>query len=271
MRELVTHTDLDGLGCIFILQRAGIKFDKIWFCESPQDFIPSRLRTIEFVNKNWRVKRGNELFITDLNIRVNGAKIFDHHGDKDGLECGTLLLANYYTSNLTNEDLEFAKSVDAFDRWLEDSPYWPRGVRLQLSFLNHRNLVGRVREPMRELDKKFNSILNSISLEDDRGIAFQRKQIRNSISQAEKNLNFGIDQLGNSFIYWDFSGEISFTANEILKKYKNAIYAIIFYSSGRVSARSRLGFDCRNLYGINGHSSAAGGICSDELLDFLNL
>ena len=271
MRELITHTDLDGLGCIFILQRAGIKFDKIWLCDSPQDFDPFKLSSVEIANKNWRVKRGNELFITDLDIRINGAKIFDHHGDKDGLECGTLLLANYYGSYLTKDDLEFAKSVDAFDRWLEDSPYWSRGVRLQLSFLNHRYLVGRVRDSMRELDQKFRSILNTITLEDDRGIAFQRKRIRNSITQAEKDLRIGIDQAGNSFIYWEFSGEVSFTTNEILKKFKEADYAIIFYTSGRVSARSRNGFDCRSLYGIDGHSSAAGGISSDELLDFLNL
>ena len=272
MRELVTHTDLDGLGCVYILSRAGVVFDRVWLCERPDQFNAMNLSTVDILDDGAITAKSNDsLFITDLDIRISGAMIFDHHGDRDGRECATLLLANYYRSSINDDDFEFAKSVDAYDRWLENSPYWEHGVRLQLTFLNDCFITGRPSHGMRMIGVRERTILSSITVEDEDGIKLQTAKIERSIREADELLKSNVDRSGNRFIYWKSTGETSFTANELLKRYP-VRYAMVFYSTGRVSVRSRgSSFNCLSLPGLEGHSSAAGGDATKELLDFLNI
>ena len=259
MQELITHTDLDGLGCIYILRKAGIKFDKIWLCDTPQCFKPELLG------------RRSKVWITDLEIRLPGATIFDHHGDRDGKDCGTLQLAKHFEKSLDEETMNFAYSVDAFDTWKDDSPYWNHAVDLQMNYLGQISKFKRPTDSMRLIDKRFEDIVSNLNTLNMADVLFQRNKVKKSISFAKRKMVESRDVEGKTCLSWEFTGEISFTANEILKEYPDVDYAVVFYQSGRVSARSRSDYDVRSLPGINGHARAAGGFNSNDLMDYIGV
>lgn len=141
MIKLITHSDLDGIGCEILFKCIHGEKAEVTIAETynVNEIVESALDDLE--NKKY-----TKLFITDLSVNEKLAKrindndmdvtLLDHHPSAEflnkykfanviiesgrGKECGTSLLASYYCEYLQHASFElvkFVKLVRQYDTW----------------------------------------------------------------------------------------------------------------------------------------------------------
>ena len=93
--------------------------------------------------------------------------------------------------------------------------------------------------------------------------------------QAESQIEFRQDLKGKTFGIVCLSSKISITAYNLLRAFSEMEYIVIVSTyqgiNGKLSCRSREGFDCRDLSLFEGHKQAAGGEVDPDLIkEFLD-
>lgn len=271
MYTVLSHDDLDGYGCIYLLRKL---YPKI------------KTFTVPGANRiNWGLfaGRSEKFYITDLCLtpealevaRRNNDKVIylDHHGEDDGKPCGTWQVFEYIRYRrpeiLTKDDERFARLVDVYDRWQETHPEWEQAVDLNANFFM---LKGRaMRLPRRDA---VNSILAGIARPDEGLVRTYHMKVRQAVEEVEEKLKHLVDKNGNILIFTERAtvfNDTSIICNHLLNDHPDARYVIMSFGD-RVSVRSRAddeSFSCTDLPGIEGHKCAAGGFYSPELREFI--
>lgn len=295
---LCSHLDLDGFGIITIARyyNKSLNFkvmtaNDYGFADDPEFW--------EFM------KTFEEIVIADLSItkeqteqlRKLGIKVehYDHHiaanwiaEDKDSSfdvdRCGTKIFwEDYVKPRISRYPIiidEFVNLINIYDLWKQDSPDWERASDL------HRVLIGlkdwNIKDPIKATIKFFELFENKVKhfsswkltrLEQEI-IEKARDKEEKVYESALKKLQIRVDSKGLLFGVTTIGSKISLTCSRILKKEENLDYLVAFNTfgglNGKVSFRSRNGFDCNQIGIAKGHEAASGAqISIDDSFKFL--
>ena len=262
---LITHTDLDGISVLVLCKYFGISFKKTltW--------------NYEQINLN-TISRYNDVLMVDLSVKEEeylalkqkgiDIRIYDHHSTSEYLskyrgniwtteKCGTKLFYENYVKMLPmfkpNENVEnYVELVDVFDRWQTTNPLWDRALNLQRLFsLNSRNFVN-IGASYITRGLVFTPVQSSTILE---AIDEENKQYNDSL----KCMQTFTDTKGVLYAVFPIRKYSSIICNRILQEHPELTYVIACFKTGRLSVRSKEGFDITQLNGISGHKHAGGG------------
>lgn len=294
MRKLlISHTDLDGLGAIVLakLYNDVLQFDDM-ICRD-YDF--------ELDEEQFEVlKTFNEIVIADLSmckekteeLRQLGIKIlfFDHHEkanwlaeDPDAVfsmeSSGTKLFWNSYVKTFIKRYPpiveEFVTLVDTYDLWKQDDLLWEEAKNLNYLLYGTKNYnetdnIVASEKFIDLLEKKFRYQTNWYLTPREREIVDRsNKKEQEVFEKSMKNLQVRIDKKGKLFGLFPIASKISIVCSRILKEEENLDYIVAVNSwggiNGKLSFRSRNGFNCNDLEVAGGHSAAAGAMISADL------
>lgn len=279
--KLITHTDLDGVGCVldcfFAFGEDNVDWQICNYDKIDQIVID------EVVNDITVCKRYDLILIADISpnepvfweIDKLGAKniwAFDHHKSRafadrfsfvifDQSRCGAKILFDWFLQRgylqLNDETIEFSKFIDA---------------------INAYDLWDLIDVPNKSLGDSYNRLLHSlgfkgfVNLNLNEIIALEQK-LRNSLKEKEENIVNDIcknafqmiDENGRQFVAFLSNGPSPQSGHELLKRYSTARYAVaIQLPTKTVSLYSRSGeYDVSTLAQARhpkggGHANASG-------------
>lgn len=312
---LITHTDLDGIAAALLAYRFSIVSDIYSWANgyTSEEIIFSSDKS----NKSYKY---DKIYVVDRAIpeeilslsTLPDITILDHHACNRYIEkyptcicdtsrCGTRLLwEEVIKPRFTIEDSyestieDFVLSVDAYDRWIDTSEYFEKGLNLNRIFeyfVEYSTIKSELilkdgciqKSKFSQLIEKLNSlIINSseygyIELEcemkNETGENFisailteMKNRERKNYNRTLQTLKIREDEDGNKFGIIEGLQQSSLVANKIIKENPSLMYVLIYYQNNltKLSARSNKDkFDLNNLNGFHGHPGAAGG-CFDQ-------
>jgi oligoribonuclease NrnB/cAMP/cGMP phosphodiesterase (DHH superfamily) len=301
---VITHTDLDGFGCIIVLKALQVPFN---------DLIMADYRDYEAGNNTFPydcLMEYQKVIYTDfspdercLNIcKENHIDliIIDHHKSKCELiqnfrkdtsyqfqyyyseeKSGTLLTYDFFKNKYITFSLkEFVDLVDTYDLWKKTHPLWEKATDLNRMLYKHAKYF---EEGWNKYELYAGSILNRLEA-DSNHFNFNRIELTKiqearddedkEVKKAEKNIFTRTDEKGNKFALIRLGAKISIVCSKLLDKYKGLSYilAVNTYNEKKtgelgLSLRSRTGFSLLQLEGTAGHEEACGieGITNERI------
>lgn len=291
-RILVSHIDLDGHSVITLARHFNetLKFDLIWardygFEENEIEF--------EFL------KKFKEVIIADLSIpqektqelRDAGVIVshYDHHSKADWLasdegsshdvnRCGTKIFwEDYIKPKIGRFPViinEFVELVDTYDLWKQESPLWERAKNLNniLTGLKDWDATDPIEAALGFYELFEKKLLTMSEWTETRKeieiVESAAKREEEVYQRAMKKLQIRIDSKGKVFAVTSMPSKISIVCSRILEEQENLDYIVAFNTwgglSGKLSFRSRNGFNCNDIGVANGHDAAAGGTIGIE-------
>jgi oligoribonuclease NrnB/cAMP/cGMP phosphodiesterase (DHH superfamily) len=300
---MISHTDLDGYGCFYLAWHFNIynEYDEIISLDYGYEEDPAiveKLKTYNIIHiADHSMTQDLIEELLDLDIEIT---IFDHHDSSEYLceidhpnftiyhdqtRCGTrIYYEEWIKNNCPKLDLttildEFVILVDTYDLWKDEEDLWEESVNLNNAFQgiqvwSEANGLLRCKPYFDILDRKLRSDFSHWywTRKEKETIERANKRIQENYIKATKQISLREDQKGNVFGVFALPSKISLVASMILKseKFKFLDYIIVANTfgglNGRMSARSRNGFDCTQLKAFKGHKAAAGGEVSPDLL-----
>lgn len=285
---LVSHIDLDGFGGLFLAKYFNDVLNFNYFMVADYGFADDP--------DNWAYLTSmEEIIFSDLSLSEEHTKMlredhgikvrfFDHHSKADWLandedsvfdldRCGTKLFWEEYVKPRIGRYPviidEFVTLVDTYDLWKDTDPLWTQSKNLNSVMIGLRDwgcsdpieasasfyaLFERKIEKLKhwtETDQELRIIEKSNKREED---LFQK---------AKKNLMVRVDSKGKIFGVFALQAKISLVCARILKEEENLDYVVAFNTygglTGKLSFRSRGGFNCNDIGVSNGHDAAGGG------------
>lgn len=299
-KVLITHTDLDGIGCAIL----AIYFDNF-------DYIYSiNYNSIdEFIDIINIFSSENQYVITDLSLseeqfcrinKISNVTIIDHHKSSNYLQkyknqfidvskCGTkLFYEKYYKSINKNSKIDkFVEIVNINDLWLFNKYNFEINYNLNRLFIEMKNnseftekiqliynrgLTNSIYKSFIELI--INKFLSKSSVFDysinDLELIDNQKQLENqSKKYAEEFLEIRTDINGNKFgLTGVINGLTSLIGSYLLNKYSELKYIVLYFPNYLkvLSVRSVNDFDCTQIPNINGHKNASAGLFSEKFI-----
>lgn len=300
-KVLITHTDLDGIGCAIL----AIYFDNFdYICSINYNSINDCINSINLSPENQYV-------ITDLSLteeqfcrinKISNVTIIDHHKSSNYLQkyknqyvdvskCGTkLFYEKYYKSINKNSKIDkFVEIVNINDLWLFNKYNFEINYNLNRLFVEMKNssefiekiqiynhgLTNSIYKSFIELIiNKFlskSSVFN-YSINDLKFIDNQKQFENQSKIYAEAVLQIRTDINGNKFgLTGIINGLTSLIGSYLLNKYSELKYVVLYFPTYLqvLSVRSINDFDCTQIPKINGHKNAAGGLFSEKFIKSL--
>ena len=211
MIKLITHSDLDGIGCEILFRYVEGMFD------NNIDVVIAEYNNVNEVVENALNELENgkytELFITDLSINNELAKrirdnnmnvkLLDHHPSAEflnkykfanviiesgrGKECGTSLLASYYYEYLQHVNIEIVKFIELvrqYDTWEWKDKYNnidAKKLNDLLYILGREKFVNLILQKLLNNESLFDETTNLI-------LELKQNEINNYINTKEKDL-----------------------------------------------------------------------------------
>jgi oligoribonuclease NrnB/cAMP/cGMP phosphodiesterase (DHH superfamily) len=298
-RILIHHVDLDGasVGVLEEVFREKLDFD---------DTMLADYGFSEDPNINEYVSSFDEIIIADLSLpeehvipwieRGKKVMIFDHHSETswiqkyegsvwDDSRCGTKIFWEEYVKPKVGRYRpiidQYVDLVDTYDLWDQESPLWDEAVKLNNVLGGMKNYSATNQYEMfipyfSWMEKKLRKLNEWTWLEKEDGIherAVKREQ--DVYDLAMKRLQIRTDSKGKIFGLTVMRSKISLVASRILQEEENMDYLVVVNSyggiTGKLSFRSRNGFNCNDLEVANGHDAAAGGsIEPEDVVRFLD-
>lgn len=219
--------------------------------------------------------------VTNMLVRYMEGKqdklvILDHHrttlwlndyGDPDILNdesrCGALLFHNWLRGQDllgdTDGSLEFAQSVDAYDRWLLKSPFCGRGEKLNRLwwFLGKEMFVRAFAENWNAETTPEHQYIDDCLLDQE------ERAVRKAVSELITDENTFLDREKRSFLLIPVGKYSSQIGNAILEEDNEIDYVVMLNATyGSLSFRARKGgvdvSEIAKRLGGGGHPAAAG-------------
>ena len=262
MRVLITHTDLDGLGCAILAIADGLA-DRV-YCVTNADVTKMPLE--------------DDVTITDLYIMnaPDNVTIYDHHdvavnkGVSDNTRCATRI---YYeeviTKHNTNRD-KFVFLIDLFDRWQYFNPGFKEAADLNRLFeasVNPRTALvydaGIVDSPFKSFIEQGLQLLEDFTytINQRAKIAIQRSKENDAYKQLLKNVKENTDCRCNRYAITSTCKYISQIGNRYLDEHPRVRY-ILHINGNKVFGRAQT-FDLTVLK-LKGHPGAASATFSQS-------
>ena len=264
-RVMITHNDLDGIGCAILAIFNNQDFEYIYSCGYSH-------MTEAFAES---LSPYDEVICTDISfkpeLRKPNMKFFDHHESAgfSNEHCGTWL---YYQSfEKTKAQDRFVHLVDVFDCWRSDNPDFQEACNLQKIFLE----ITQEYKPMKlnllqkSVFKYFMNIMMlklkkntfklfpkdiDIILSCDRRIANRKKDIPTTVSTDKNGYKYMI------FTYVE-NIDASFISHYLINELHLDWIAIDYGKSCSLRSRS---VDLSKLMTVSGHKHAC-SVKRDEL------
>lgn len=303
MKILYTHyCDLDGIAPIILSQYFELGIDKF----VPAQYGKEKNENSEFILSSYANKENDliitdfgisqELY-NYVKEHFRSYLIFDHHENSLLLpeddsnifvnmkQSGTLLFYKWI-QNKINKRIpviidDFVNIVNTYDTWQKDSSLWNEAENLNrvlwkcIDFYSPEDwgkfqLFIDIQLQKLIQGGKWRWTTYEINLI-QQGIEKEEREIKNALG----NMKIRKDNKGHKFIMYHGSSKISQVCSKLLEKYEDVDYIINIntYSgsmkkqvNGKVSLRSREGFDVTQLHNINGHKQAAGGEFKEKFL-----
>lgn len=289
---LISHTDLDGHG--------GIALAKYFNSILQFNSMISADYGFEEDLEVWKfVKSFQTIIFSDLSIpkekvdelRDEGLKveIYDHHSKADWLKddkdssfdlerCGTKIFwQDYIRPRIGRYPAiidEFVELVDTYDLWKQDSHLWEKAKNLNNVLMGLKNWDEKDPIPATQAfyDLFNKKIQNQKHWEETRQeleiIEKANKREEEVYQKSMKLMQIRIDSKGRTFGIFPITSKISIVCSRILQEEENLDYIVAFNTwgglNGKLSFRSRNGFNCNEIGVANGHDAAAGGQISIE-------
>ena len=309
--SLISHVDLDGVSVVIVAKLLGLleMEDHPTLLDYSQLYVDEE-ETISAVPTN---ENYSKVYYADLGISEpiyssltefygkENVFFFDHHqqsllfGDKENVyadenKCGTKIFYDYLKSGKRVPTIldNFVNIVDAYDRWLLDSPLREQSENLnrvlyRMVKWNAKNNYLKARPFIDYQIKKFLSQTGTKAREfffTD----YEKYQIQLAIEKEEREYQYALenvkkreDSQGREFLIFHGSSKISYICNRMLKENPHSQYVVAVNTftgnprvreiTGRISVRSREDeFDCTHLKGVEGHIAAAGGMLNPQFV-----
>lgn len=280
-----SHTDLDGCGCILVLDYFNIKYDKAEMCD--YDKYNSE---VEF-NK---LLEFDEIYCTDYSMSTEIVekllslgkivKIFDHHESSELLKdikhenfeivhdktrSGTLICYDHFkpkTSRVKRSFRQLIELVNCYDLFKMEDPLWEDALNLNRILYGCLSWGAEGFERYKFIKEYW---FQKVNKQDEWSWSdFEKKKIASAIESENKEyINAKstykelVDEKGVKFGIAVASKKISIVANRILKESPNISYLVMVNNYeklwNKLSLRSLEGiFDCTQI--ASGHLCAAG-------------
>lgn len=293
---LLTHyLDLDGIGSIILSKYAGIEYDKIiglGYEVNDHEYLREHIDPTQLiVVSDYRVSSELlEIYQRDFSDYI----VFDHHeasleyNDESKIfvdmdKCGTrLFYENLISPTIKNKASDYLVTlIDTYDIWRKDSPLWQEALNLNRVLFSTANYAYPDGDFNRykafvdlQLEKLHKDFFRWTDYELDK-INYQKMREAQAIDKAEELLKIREDSQGKKFGIWWGKNKISLVCNALLERHEELDYVIAINTyqpgskekvNGRISVRSKEGFNVCNLYNINGHQCAGGGTFTEEFI-----
>jgi len=290
---LISHIDLDGISCIAIAKYFNDKLRFTSIIARDYDF-EENLEELEYM------KTFDEIIITDLSIKESIAKLlreegiivrfFDHHESAIWLKdeknssynmdfCGTYLFWNDYVKKYLVDYPkiidEYVSLVNIYDLWKQENVLWTRAKHLNDVLFGIKDYSKETNvektEPFYHLfEQKVNHLTEWTETSKElKLIKKSEDREQEMYDKAMKNMVIRIDKKGKFFGTFALVSKISLVCSRILQEQENLDYVVCFNTwgglSGKLSFRSKEGFNCNDLGPAKGHDCAAGGKISIEM------
>ena len=289
---LVTHSDLDGIASLVLVDVFNLPFDKVvsfdyGFEENPEQVgIIREAENIVVADISLSPELHNELLEAGRSVQV-----FDHHdgtrwiSEKPGCvwddkRSGTKIFFEEYVllriGRYKPSVREFVELVDVYDRWDLASPQRPVAEDLQRVFIKYGNW--NLEDNLARHDRFITAMRKKLCTQDHfKWNSVEEMYIREAKMSEDKAyheatamLQTRWDNKGQKFGVFSAWGKISMICHRILNVDKQDFVYLVcaqnFHNKwGNLSFRSRDGeFDLTELAGVNGHKAAAGASLSPE-------
>lgn len=290
MIKLITHNDLDGIGCIILA--------KLFFKDNVDYTICKSLKDVNEILNNISINQYEKIFITDISCNekyFNNDKIylFDHHQTAEYLNqykncivqvmlnnrktCGTELFYQY----LLNKGLEsrnyFVELIRLYDTWEwinynNKLPYYFNNLMYIIGVNNFINLY------IEKLQKQDLNELNIFSDKERILLEYQETQIQNYINNKKQNIKIfelNIDNIKRKVGICFAEQHQSILGNTLCKEENIDIMIMLNLNQLTVSFRTELdNIDVSILAKkINelggGHKKAAGCLLDDNFNNYI--
>jgi Predicted phosphohydrolase (DHH superfamily) len=280
---LITHTDLDGVSPIILLNLFGKEFDYFNVeVHEAKDFLEEKLKEgLDIYEK---------IYITDLSLSEESYKImeeseyrdkifvFDHHASHlfakeyknvtiDINECGTTIFYKYLekeNGKINDGILDYINNVRDIDIWLWEQNNNMTAVRLDNLFRIYGKdvFIKQMCERLETADKfEFNELETML-------IESQEKRAREYMIKKEKEI-FKINYLDKKAVAVYADRHKSILGHHLAKKNPDCDYVIVINPSGGISFRSeKEDADLTKVaatLGGGGHKKASGASFPKEL------
>ena len=284
---LISHTDLDGAAVLFLAKYFNDKLRFTTMISRDYDF-EDDIEDFEYM------LTFDEIIIADLSIKEPIAKLlrekgvhiifFDHHESATWLAnekessydtdfCGTHLFWNNYIKRYLTDYPEiideFVSLVNVYDLWKQDDVDWIRAKHLNDVLYGIKNYQSKTNmekmEPFFHLiEKKIEHLEKWTETNQEKGLIKKSEDREQEMyDKAMKNLVIRQDKKGKLFGTFALVSKISLVCSRILQEQENLDYVVCFNTwgglSGKLSFRSKEGFNCNDLGPAKGHDCAAGG------------
>lgn len=295
MHLFLTHTDLDGVSPVILNRLLNVKYDftrcinytELWGKDNELIVDPAIFRGFNEITVV-DISFTEDLFIF-LKTLFYKYTIIDHHKTSSFLKgkkgciideegSGTKLYLDYLSEGreIPPSITEFVNLVDTYDRWKKDSPLWPKAYDLNRLFQKKINWYGKDFfrfTPFIDLwEKKLLANSDEVVFDEHDLKLIEEVKIKEDkeIAHAESHVKFFTDDKGFKYMVYYASAKISHVCDYLLGKHEDCSYIINLNSynekapakkliNGKISARSRKGFDVTSLNNIEGHENAGGG------------
>lgn len=295
---LVSHSDLDGIGAIFIgwYYREKLGFDDFlsedYGFEQDKDKMDllKSYRTVVFADLSIPEEYHNQLIEAGVDVSY-----YDHHSSAEYLQgydkmtfdldkCGTMLFWEFYVKPRIKRFPpiveEFVTLVDTYDIWRQESELWQTAKNLNSVLYGIRDYGSKSffesYEPFFNLmTTKFKHFTHWRETDLERRLIERaEKREQDVYDKARETMSIRLDSKGKAFGVFAVPSKISLVASRILLEEPELDYLVIVNTwggiTGRLSFRSKNGFNCNSLGAANGHDCAAGGeILPDLAKEFL--
>ena len=286
-RIVITHNDLDGVGCIVLSQ----------FFQFASFYKILGYDNMELDN----LSIGNsfeEVYVTDMatdrelydKIQEKFPRatiyVFDHHqatseiADKENVvfdtsQSGTKLFYDYLRvgKRVPVTLSKFVTLVDTYDMWKQDSNLWKKAVEVNTILSTKKKYY--LKDCYSKYSDFTNRMLHMIKNFDDiiwnegekRTIKNAEEKLLQEATKAQMILQVRVDDRDIPFGVIKAGTKISLVCSKILADNKDIEYVVCVNTyqgiNGKISVRSR-GFDCTQFTVTGGHQKAAGGELSVE-------
>lgn len=291
MKILVSHTDLDGIGSIVLATHFNLGFDKMYSWDYGFENDPEKFAIMA---------QADELAIADLSMKeekydelAKGRKVtvYDHHNTSSWLSkkqgcvhdesrCGTKIFFEEYVIPRVPETKpiirEFANLVDAYDRWVLESPLRAESENLQrvwsaYALWRATDSMQRNQRFILQMCRKFEKYTSFCWNKTEADMIKKALDSENkAFIIAQKTIRDRVDSKGKVFGVWRAVGKISITASKLLRVTNKYDYVVCLQEFGdkwgTFSLRSREGdFEVTQLAAVGGHLAAGGATLTPEL------
>lgn len=294
-RILISHVDLDGHGIITLAK---------YFQDVKGVFLFDRIMGQDYGFEDdadifGYISEYDEIVIADLSLKkekvdwwVSQGKsvmFFDHHGETQWIEefegsvwddsrCGTKIFWEEYLKPKIGRYKpiveDFVQLVDTYDMWRETHPLWEEARSLNnvlygIVDYSAEGLFEKYGPFYKIMTKKFDK-MNSWRWTSKEKEIIERALAREQemYERAMEHISYRQDSRDRYFGVVMIPSKISVVAARILTEQDYLDYLVVLNSyrglNGKLSFRSRRGFNCPDISMANGHAAAAGGIITVE-------